>query len=204
MKKIILALLLPVAILMLHSCGKTINGCTDPTANNYTPDANNDNGTCTYLYVGQSIGGGVIGYLLQPGDAGYSASQVHGLIVAPANNVPHLWGCTGDSIVTSNLLGTGQTNTSAILSLCTDTSTAASYCDKLVTSDNYNDWYLPSKDELLKIYPNKVAAGGFAIAFYWTSSQVDANHATIVTFNNGMTASIKKDSTIRVRAVRSF
>jgi hypothetical protein len=38
----------------------------------------------------------------------------------------------------------------------------------------YSDWYLPSKDELAKLYQNRVAIGNFAtsgIAAYWSSSQ---------------------------------
>ena len=39
----------------------------------------------------------------------------------------------------------------------------------------YTDWYLPSKDELNKLYLNKVVIGGFAggfpDGFYWSSSE---------------------------------
>jgi len=68
----------------------------------------------------------------------------------------------------------------------------------------YSDWYLPSKDELNKLYVNRVAIGGFSTYFYWSSTELDdcgayCNHfSTASEFNNG------KGVESKVRAVRSF
>ena len=48
MKKLIIFIF---SIVMLGSCQKDIEGCTDATAVNYNPDANIDNNSCkAYTY----------------------------------------------------------------------------------------------------------------------------------------------------------
>jgi hypothetical protein len=54
--------------------------------------------------------------------------------------------------------------------------TATSYAAGLAraySGGGYNDWYLPSKDELNKLYLNQVTIGGFADATYWSSTGDD-------------------------------
>ena len=41
------------------------------------------------------------------------------------------------------------------------------------TSDGYNDWCLPTGEELNKLYLNTDAVGGFADDFYWSSREGD-------------------------------
>ena len=73
----------------------------------------------------------------------------------------------------------------------------------------YSDWYLPSTDELNKLYLNRVAIGGFEtrwFPYYWSSSEGEsyAHCALLQLFRNGSQFDISKDFTQRVRAVRSF
>jgi len=49
-------------------------------------------------------------------------------------------------------------------------------CDDLVFN-GYSDWYLPSSDELNKLYLNKSAVGGFSNTFYWSSTEEDLVYA---------------------------
>lgn len=44
--------LLIVALLLFGSCKKTVQGCTDPTALNYNPNANNNDGSCIAKVTG--------------------------------------------------------------------------------------------------------------------------------------------------------
>jgi hypothetical protein len=157
--------------------------------------------------VGDSYGGGIVAYILQSGDPGYDAIKQHGLIAATADqnggaeiawsNIIALVGTTGTA------LGTGQANTTAIVGQSGCTSGAAYLCDHL-TEGGYSDWYLPSKEELNKLYLNKVTIGGFAGDLYWSSSEGNAYYAWFQDFYNGTQYGDYKVNGDRVRAVRAF
>jgi len=71
--------------------------------------------------------------------------------------------------------------------------------------DGFSDWYLPSQDELNKLYLSKATIGGFASGSYWSSSEDSANLAWSQTFGNGLLQLVGyKYGTLVVRAVRSF
>jgi hypothetical protein len=69
---------------------------------------------------------------------------------------------------------------------------------------------LPSKEELNKLYLNRVAIGGFisdSYGNYWSSTENQAppnNSAWLQYFENGGQQSFEKDIKINVRAIRSF
>jgi len=86
---------------------------------------------------------------------------------------------------------------------CTDVGIAAKFCADL-TLDGYSDWYLPSKDELSKLYLNRSAIGGFT-DWYWTSSEFDNDYVYYQSFNYGISNLMYKPVLNgRVRAIRSF
>lgn len=108
----------------------------------------------------------------------------------------------------SKALGAGYQNTLDIVAQGhTDTATsAAKYCDAL-TSGGKSDWYLPSISELVMFY-NVVhfglGVGGFSSVVYWSSSEVDADNAHILNFNNGSPYFDGKFADFYVRPVRKF
>jgi len=159
------------------------------------------------LAVGDSYGGGIVAYILQNGDPGYDANVQHGLIAATADQSTGIQWWNGSYVVTgatATAIGTGQANTTTIVEKQGAGSYAAKLCHDL-TVGGYNDWFLPSKDELNKLYLNKVAIGGFADFNYWSSSEYDADYAWGQYFNFGDQNGYRKDNTpIRVRAVRAF
>jgi hypothetical protein len=147
--------------------------------------------------IGQSYGGGIIFYIDGTGQ--------HGLIAADCDQSTSAeWGCIGTSIPgTSTAIGTGQANTTAIITGCSTTGTAAQICNDLVLN-GYNDWFLPSKDELNQMYQQKNLIGGFVNFLYWSSSEYSANYAWNQFLYNGLQYDYCKSSTYYVRAIRTF
>jgi hypothetical protein len=147
--------------------------------------------------IGQAYGGGIIFYLDGTGQ--------HGLISATSDQSTWAaWGCYGTSIPgTSTAIGTGQANTTLIVNGCSEAGSAARICNDLVLG-GYDDWFLPSKDELNLMYAQKTAIGGFASNYYWSSSEYTANGAWFQFFRYGDQVFFNKDDTDYVRAVRAF
>lgn len=159
------------------------------------------------LKVGQRYQGGIIGYIFAPGDPGYVDGATHGLIVAPSDQASAVSWHNGRYVVTGakgTALGTGQANTTAIVATLGPGNYAARLCADLEIG-GYTDWYLPSKDELDRIYDNKRAGLGFVEQRYWTSSEADVNNAWPQNFANGFQYHLyDKSYEIRVRAIRTF
>ncbi|MBZ0241851.1 MAG: DUF1566 domain-containing protein, partial [Bacteroidales bacterium] len=89
-----------------------------------------------------------------------------------------------------------------IVAGCSESGIAARICNDLVLND-YDDWYLPSKDELNKLYLSKDLIGGFAATWYWNSSEYGI-YAWIQKFSDGFQYFSDKNYAVYVRAVRAF
>ncbi len=161
--------------------------------------------------AGQAAFGGKIAYLFISTDPGYDANVQHGLVAATADQnvlstkVTWFNGSNITTGATGTAIGTGLANTDMIITSqgATAINNAAGLA-RAYTNGGYSDWYLPSKDELNKLYLNKNVIGGFVGDFYWSSSESDYNMAWIQNYNGGNPYQTNKAQPYFVRAVRAF
>ena len=169
------------------------------------------------LAIGDFYQGGVVFHLFEEGETGYVAGETHGLIAAVADQSSGIqWyngGYDNTTGATGTAIGTGSANTTAIISAQggTETSYAAGLA-RAYTGGGYNDWFLPSKDELNKMYLNRATINTTAASnsgsdfgsWYWSSSALDTFYAWGQNFNDGEQPSPTKNNTNGVRAVQAF
>lgn len=170
----------------------------------------------TFMYEVRDIGpaGGYVFY-----DKGSYSDGWRHLEAAPASNEysGKVWGGMGTTVGgTGTAIGTGEGNTQKIVARFGNAEPyenkadyAAKLCSDLVVTKNgvvYDDWFLPSKDELDLMYQKlkKNNLGGFSEGDYWSSSERYANFAWAQGFSSGGQASYDRLNDYRVRPVRAF
>jgi hypothetical protein len=145
--------------------------------------------------------GGIVFYVTDGGLHGLEAAPVDQAATAP-------WGCFGKDIAGADgtTIGTGAQNTADILVDCAELGIAARLADNY-SLNGFNDWFLPSQDELNELYLQRAIVGGFtAIDGYWSSSEEFSSSAWVQSFQNGRQYNLEKgDNTFTgTRAVRAF
>ena len=156
------------------------------------------------LKIGMDYKGGKIAYLLTPSDPGYDANVQHGIIAAVSDLPGEVaWGCNDKFLAGRSSIGTGSQNTIDIASGCSVAGNAATLCSNL-NQGGYDDWYLPSKDELNKLFLQMKVIGGFREVCYWSSTETGKYNACTQIFDNGFQTANDKSTTFSVRPIRSF
>ena len=104
-----------------------------------------------------------------------------------------------------NSHGIGYQNTLDIVASCAEAGTAARICYDLILN-GYSDWFLPSVDELHKLYLNRDAIGGFVFNDnYWSSTEYDNFNAWEIGFDLvGNPGAIFRFGSLSVRPIRTF
>ena len=128
------------------------------------------------LNIGQQYLGGTIAYILIPGDPGYDAKIKHGIIASTSDLSTGISWSNGRDVVTgakSTAILKGYENTGAIIRA--QGVLYSNYAAGLAFSYNgggYDDWCLPSRDELNILYLNQTRIGNFTkSSTYWSSSE---------------------------------
>ena len=161
-------------------------------------------------FYGLNYAGGIIFYMNPDGNGSglVAATEDQGLGAI-------IWGCSGTMIAGADgtTIGTGAQNTNDIELGCATPNIAADHCANL-TLNGYDDWFLPSKEELNEMYSNigqgavgsNYNIGGFINWDYWSSSEFDASSAWAQRFSSGSQLTrFKFDEFLpSVRAIRSF
>jgi len=160
--------------------------------------------------------GGIIFY-----DKGNTNGGWRYLEVAPVNmEYRAQWGAYEKNVSgTSTEIGSGKRNTQLIidfLKTAGENGKAAQLCANL-NFGGYNDWFLPSKDELDLIFKNLISRnmGNFRTTvdktnethIYWSSSQFNNYVSWFQNFNDGYqnyAGNLGKYDAFSVRAIRSF
>ena len=153
-------------------------------------------------FIGEHFGGGIIFYLDKSGN--------HGLIVTTADfEEPASWSFK-DTLngAKDTAVGSGAVNTNRIVKTqgfpeSEAFSYAALECLEL-NLNGYQDWYLPSLNELNLMYQNKTIVGGFLQFSYWSSTESGATKAWLKNFNSGLQLLQVKTAAYALRPVRKF
>lgn len=156
--------------------------------------------------IGDSRDGGTVTYILKSGDTGYNANTQHGLIAFVFTGM-YVWRTNNDTDVngTSTLIGTGLANTTAIYNVVgtSEASYAARVCYDLVLGGK-DDWYLPSRDELIAINPNISYLPNSSQGNFWSSSVSSSGISFVTVMGPGVSGRLSQGATASVIAVRSF
>ena len=163
------------------NCIPKIYGCLYLTACNYNSEANTDDDSCVFPTNNLNCSGNTI----QIGD------YYQGGIVFQINE-------DGTGLV-ADLQDLGLMDWDSAM----DAAPSA-------TSQGYDDWYLPSIDELELMY-NTIGnggpegnIGGFGNNWYWSSWEYDNNEAWLVLFSSGHPDYYYKYLTRSIRVIRAF
>jgi len=200
---------LALCLIIITSCNKEI---PEP-AREEAPQNNTGFGEKaeveTEHYIGELYGGGIVFYV--------DESKKHGLIVS----LQYLSKAATFSNILNAEVGAqarnmtnGKNNTEAIVQQQGHLNSAARLCMDY-KGGGYQDWYLPSLNELLKcqeqrlvVYPillNTPGADPLSSGFEWSSSEVNAEATWGLSCSTMMgPLRILKYAEIKVRAVRAF
>ncbi|NRB42140.1 MAG: hypothetical protein HRU20_27335 [Pseudomonadales bacterium] len=152
-----------------------------------------------YVVGAEGPATGIVFYITDDG--------LHGLEAAPADlngSTGMAWGCKGLAITGADAsgIGAGAQNTVDILAECNDAGTAAKLANAYLLN-GYNDWFLPSFNELIQMYGQRNIVGGFSDSSYWSSTEDGKDSTYTFGANSGVAVTLKSVSR-RARAIRSF
>jgi hypothetical protein len=161
--------------------------------------------------IGDFRDGGIV-FWVDPADA------THGLVCAikDQSSSIHWYSESITTEATDKTIGAGSANTDLIITAVAQVSEETAYAAYLARAyrgGDFDDWFLPSYDELNEMQKNKATINSTAEANsgsvfsndgYWSSSEASSIHAWVIFFDPPGDAAVPKTETRFVRAVRAF
>ncbi|MGQ2985373.1 hypothetical protein [Flavobacterium sp.] len=203
MKKQLFGSVMLAFVLSLTAC----SGDDSSPVNDGGPDSNPD----TTFEIGDTGPGGGIVFYLDADGHGYEVGNNLGLI--KWEDVANLYDAKDISGL-GTAIGTGEANTALIVSTIGNGNYAAKRCADHEQGGK-NDWFLPSKDELVALYNHFRSHWDLDIEVnnHWSSSQggnytrawnTDFSVNSATTEFNNWTFEVQKDQTLYVVPIRKF
>ncbi|MDC1324765.1 DUF1566 domain-containing protein [Flavobacteriaceae bacterium] len=167
--------------------------------------------------IGDYRDGGIVFYIASPPvDLDGDGDLDTGLVCAiqdQSSGIRWYNGSNTTTGATATTIGTGSANTTTIINAqgATETDYAAGLA-RAYRGGGYDDWFLPSKDELYQMYRHRDAinsnaaaheGSSFSTTFYWSSTVDDYDAVWWQDFSNG-DQFYTNSGTDGVRAVRAF
>lgn len=186
--------------------GAAINpGATEDNSNPADLNCNGQIGEAPFSLGDYGPAGGIV----------FQTDGTNGLEAAPEdqnNGTGAEWGCYDTDITGADSLSNGAQNNADILAAACESGNppapggnpVAANLANTYSLNDYNDWYLPAKDELNTLYAQKDIVGGLGCQTYWSSSESGAYSAWYQLFLNGYQNNAAKQSTFCVRNIRAF
>lgn len=217
-----------VSVRPIKTFGNWIMGCTTPLACNYNPQANMTDGSCEYVELGYDCEGNFIEYVIgmeaQGGIVFYiDETGEHGLVANIEDLGQFEWGCYDENVdgADGEIIGSGYQNTMDIVNqgcITYNGGVTAAQAALNFDSDGYNDWFLPSIDELTEMmdnigpnsdisYLNYLIDDAESEVLFWSSSEYDNSLGYAFIIENGDEVFYElfpKDEQLHVRPIRSF
>lgn len=160
----------------------------------------------TTFAIGLLYGGGMI--------FDVDGSGIHGLIAALSDQgtaVPWAPGALFTTATNATSSTNGSANTTTIINVYGNTGTYAARMCRTYTGGGFNDWFLPSNDQLFKLSGYQDIVGGFPTPCvlctfnYWSSTENSNFKAWDQNFNYGSSFNNPQKNQLNyVRAVRAF
>lgn len=140
------------------------------------------------LNIGDSYGGGTVGYIYEPGDDGYISGETHGIILSYLSFLdlefgPYSEQSTNFGANLNGLGSDGEDNTNVLTTVPNNiyhlgNTGAAKICNNLILN-GFSDWYLPSIGELQVIFNNQFLSGvlGTPGNTHWSSTEDNSSNS---------------------------
>ncbi|WP_293908484.1 YDG domain-containing protein [Sphaerochaeta sp. UBA5836] len=164
------------------------------------------------LAIGDYYGGGIVAYI---SSSSTLAEETNGLIAAKSDitTTGLAWSSSTNTVVgTSADYGKGLSNSDKIMNSSGASSFSfAAFNARYYNGGGYNDWFLPSKDELINIHSVFNQIGNFSTSgAYWSSTELsfrlpyDGSTVYALEFGSNTASWSWKTETLLVRPVRYF